>query len=185
MMLQPHPTANLMRNACTRLCRHTQSTLCATQQGKPHPDCAVGYHHVWWTRVLKVRGLVQGHRNSHWHSNREPHTCSWGQMVWPNLHSHPQGPSSRKCWDEIKGILRLKLWNANIHLYTSHFMELQQKDNETLAAYVHCFKTVAWRCTFHIDTVAICIFVDGLWDAHTTAATIYERTLILCLKSSE
>ena len=29
-----------------------------------------------------------------------------------------------KCWDEIKGILRLKFCNANIHTYTSHFMEI-------------------------------------------------------------
>ena len=48
-----------------------------------------------------------------------------------------------KCWGEIKGILKLKLCNANIHTYSSHFMEIQQKDNETLAAYVHCFNTAA------------------------------------------
>ena len=39
-----------------------------------------------------------------------------------------------KCWDEISSILRLKVCNANIHTYTSGFMEIQQKDNETLAA---------------------------------------------------
>ena len=48
-----------------------------------------------------------------------------------------------KCWDEIKGILRLKLCNTNIHTYTSWFMEIQQKDKETLADYIHHFKTVA------------------------------------------
>ena len=48
-----------------------------------------------------------------------------------------------KCWDEIKGILRLKFCKANIHAYTSCSMEIQQKDNETLPAYVHCFKTAA------------------------------------------
>ena len=48
-----------------------------------------------------------------------------------------------KCWDEIKDILRLKLCNANIHTYTLRFMEMQQKDNETIAAYIHCFKTIA------------------------------------------
>ena len=45
-----------------------------------------------------------------------------------------------KCWDDIKGILRMKLYNANIHTYTSQFMEIQQKDNETHAAYIHHFK---------------------------------------------
>ena len=48
-----------------------------------------------------------------------------------------------KYWDEIKGILRLKLCKAHIHTYTSHFMDIQQKDNESLAAYIHCFKTAA------------------------------------------
>ena len=80
-----------------------------------------------------------------------------------------------KCWDEIKGILRLKLCNANIHTYTSTFMEIQQKDNETLAAYIHCFKTAAKWCAFDNDTVTIHIFVKGLGDVHTTTAKIYKR----------
>ena len=46
-------------------------------------------------------------------------------------------------WDEIKGILRLKLCNANFHTYTSCFMEIQPKDNENLADYIHHFKTAA------------------------------------------
>ena len=33
--------------------------------------------------------------------------------------------NSEKTWDEIKDLLRLKLCNANIHIYTSHFMEIQ------------------------------------------------------------
>ena len=48
-----------------------------------------------------------------------------------------------KCWDEIKSIWRLKLCNANIHTYTSRCMEIQQKDNETLAAYMHHLKIAA------------------------------------------
>ena len=31
-----------------------------------------------------------------------------------------------KSWDEIKDLLGLKLCNADIHTYTSHFMEIQQ-----------------------------------------------------------
>ena len=42
-----------------------------------------------------------------------------------------------KCWDELKGILGLKLWNTNIHTYTSCLMEILQKDNKTLTTYVH------------------------------------------------
>ena len=30
-----------------------------------------------------------------------------------------------KCWDEMKGILRLKIYNVNIHTYTSSFMDIQ------------------------------------------------------------
>ena len=48
-----------------------------------------------------------------------------------------------RCWDEIEGILRFELRNANIHTYTSHFMEIQQNDYETPAAYIHHFKTAA------------------------------------------
>ena len=62
---------------------------------------------------------------------------------------------TEKCWEEIKGILRLKICNANIHTYTSHFVKTQQEDNETLAAYIHHFKTAAKSCAFDNDTVAI------------------------------
>ena len=34
--------------------------------------------------------------------------------------------NSDKSWDEIKDLLRLKLCNADIHTYTSCFMEIQQ-----------------------------------------------------------
>ena len=67
-----------------------------------------------------------------------------------------------KCWEEIKGFLRLKLCNADIHSYTSCFIEIQQKDDETLTAYIHHFKTTAQWCVFHNDTVAIHSFVKGL-----------------------
>ena len=51
-------------------------------------------------------------------------------------------------------------------------MEIQQKDYETLAAYIHCFKTAVKQCAFDNDTAAICIFVKGLQDVHTTTAKI-------------
>ena len=52
-------------------------------------------------------------------------------------------------------------------------MQVQQKDNET--NFFHHFKTAAKWCAINTDTVAICIFVKGLWDEHTTAAKIYEK----------
>ena len=64
-----------------------------------------------------------------------------------------------KCWDDIRDILHLKLCNVNIHTYTSYFMEIQKRDTEILAEYVHCFKTEAKKCYFNSDTAAIPIFV--------------------------
>ena len=40
--------------------------------------------------------------------------------------------NSEKTRDEIKDLLRLKLFNAYIHTYTSHFMDIQQWENELL-----------------------------------------------------
>ena len=54
-------------------------------------------------------------------------------------------------------------------------MEIQQKDIETLAAYVHCFKTAAKWYAFDNDTGAIGIFVKGLLDVYTTRAKMYEK----------
>ena len=61
-----------------------------------------------------------------------------------------------KCWDELNGILQVKLSNANIHTYTSHFMDIQRKDHETVAAYIHHFKTAANQCTFDNDHPHFC-----------------------------
>ena len=69
-----------------------------------------------------------------------------------------------------------------------HFMEIQQRENETLAAYIHQFKTEVKRCDFNSDTTTICIFVQGLWDAHNIAAKIYEKepqTLLEVIKLEE
>ena len=43
-------------------------------------------------------------------------------------------------WEEIKDSLQLKISNADIHTSISHFMDIQQTDKESLAAYVHRFK---------------------------------------------
>ena len=44
-----------------------------------------------------------------------------------------------KTWEEIKDSLHLKLCNSDIHTSISHFMDIQQKEKESLAAYVHLF----------------------------------------------
>ena len=48
--------------------------------------------------------------------------------------------NSNKTWDEIKNCLHLKIYNSDIHTSVSHFMEIQQKERESLAAYIHHFK---------------------------------------------
>ena len=51
--------------------------------------------------------------------------------------------NSDKFRDEIKNLLWLRLYNADIHTYTSCFMEIQQQEMESLAAYIHWFMTEA------------------------------------------
>ena len=55
------------------------------------------------------------------------------------------------------------------------FYEIQQKQKESLAMYIHHFKREAKRCNFTNNTATIRIFVKGLKDTHTLAARIYEK----------
>ena len=48
--------------------------------------------------------------------------------------------TSQKTWEEIKDSLHLKISNADINTSISHFMDIQQTEKESLAAYVHQFK---------------------------------------------
>ena len=145
------------------------------ERGKPHLDIAAGYPHIWWIRLLIVRGLIHGHRNCCWHFNTELHVSSWGQIMQLTHTLICEALQAGKCWDEIKGNLRWKLCKPNVHTYTLPFMEIQWKDNETLVAYVHCFKTAAKQCAFDNDIVSIRNFAKWLWDTHITAAKIYEK----------
>ena len=56
-------------------------------------------------------------------------------------------------------------------------MDIQQKDKESLAAYIHRFKREAKRCNFTNNAATIRIFVKGLKNAHTLAAHVYEKRL--------
>ena len=44
-----------------------------------------------------------------------------------------------KTWEEIKDSLCLKICNLDIHTFISHFMDIRQKEKESLAAYIHQF----------------------------------------------
>ena len=54
-------------------------------------------------------------------------------------------------------------------------MEIQQKEKESLAAYIHHFKREASRCKFDNDAATIRIFIKGLKNAHTLATRVYEK----------
>ena len=54
-------------------------------------------------------------------------------------------------------------------------MEIQQKDKESLAAYIHRFKREAKRCNFTNNAATIQIFIKGLKNAHTLAARVYKK----------
>ena len=48
--------------------------------------------------------------------------------------------ASGKCWNDIKDLLHLKICNADIHTSMSCFMEIQQKETESLATYISLYK---------------------------------------------
>ena len=96
--------------------------------------------------------------------------------------------TAQKTWEEIKDSLQLKISNVDIHTSISHFMDIQQMDKESLAAYVHRFKCEANRCKFNNDTATIRIFLKGLKNAHAIATKVYEKgpqTLVETIKEVE
>ena len=80
-----------------------------------------------------------------------------------------------KTWEDIKDCLCLKICNSDIHMSISYFMEIQQKEKEALAAYIHHFKREASRCKFDNDATTIRIFIKGLKNAHTLGTRVYEK----------
>ena len=48
--------------------------------------------------------------------------------------------TSGKSWEDIKDLLQLKICNSDIHTSICHFMEIQQKEKESLTTYIHHFK---------------------------------------------
>ena len=89
-------------------------------------------------------------------------------LIWEALTLH-------KTWQEIKDSLHLKICNSDIHTSISCFMDIQQKEKESLAAYIHHFKWEASRCKFDNDTTNIRIFMKRLKNAHTLATKVYEK----------
>ena len=80
-----------------------------------------------------------------------------------------------KTWEDIKDSLHLKICNSDTHTSISHFMDIQQKEKESLAAYIYHFKREASRCKFDNDATTIRIFIKWLKNAHTLATRVYEK----------
>ena len=78
-------------------------------------------------------------------------------------------------WHHIKEQLCNRLNNASIDTYTSRFMEIQQKDSETLTAYIHRFKKEAKHCNFNSHPAKIRIFLKGLTNSSRIAPSVYEK----------
>ena len=78
-------------------------------------------------------------------------------------------------WHHIKEQLHNHLNNASIHTYTSRFMEIQQKDSETLTTYIHRFKKEAKHCDFDSHPAKIRIFLKGLINSSRIAPSVYEK----------
>ena len=54
-------------------------------------------------------------------------------------------------------------------------MEIELKEKESLATYIHCFKRKASRCKFNTDAATITIFIKVLRNVHTLATRVYEK----------
>ena len=96
--------------------------------------------------------------------------------------------ASNKTWYEIKDSLHLKICNLDIHTSVSHFMKIQQKEKESLTAYIHHFKREASRCKYNNNAATIRIFTKGLRNAHTLATRVYEKgpqSLADCIREVE
>ena len=76
-----------------------------------------------------------------------------------------------KSWEELKDLLRLKLFNTNIHTYTSLFMDTQLWEKESLAA----LKSEVQRCNLTNDADTIRIFCQSIKNAYSLATCIYEK----------
>ena len=80
-----------------------------------------------------------------------------------------------QAWPDIKEQLCNCLNNASIHTYTSRFMEIQQKDSETLTAYIRRFKKEAKHCNFDSHPAKIRIFLKGLINSSKIAPGVYKK----------
>ena len=78
-------------------------------------------------------------------------------------------------WHHTKEQLHNCLNNASIHTLTSRFMEIQEKDSETLTTYICRFKKEARHCDFDSHPAKIRIFLKELIISSKIAPSVYEK----------
>ena len=81
---------------------------------------------------------------------------------------------SGESWEGIYYALNYVMLSY-IHTYISLFMDIQQWEKESLATYIHRFKTEAKRCNFTNNATTIRIFIKELKNAHSLATCICKK----------
>ena len=155
-------------------CRHADEPIHAAMQQYTDTLCTIQQQMNLGTSLLKDIPIFDGWdtmKLEDWYSNACLAVAKSCDLTHTSIHEALQ---AGKCWDDIRDILCLKLCNVSIHTYTLHFMEIQQRDNETLAAYVVHFKMKAKWCDFSSDTTTISIFVR-VSGVHTTLQQRYMK----------
>ena len=155
--------------------KYIDALMYHTATNEHHYIITLRHPHIWWIGHHKVRRLAQWYWDGSWHLEGELSMPGWGQITWLNLHSHMWGTPIWEVLGRHKGYTSFKTLQCKHAYLHITFMEIQQRDNKILTAYVHWFKTEANQCDFNSDTIAICIFVKGLWDVHNITAKIYEK----------
>ena len=120
----------------------------------------------------------QGHKLDNWLAHIENAAAIVEEnkvMVAKGKARDPIKEHEDQPWPHIKEQLHNCLNNASIHTYTSRFMEIQQKDSETLTAYIHRFKKEAKHCNFDSHPAKIRIFLKGLINSSKIAPGVYEK----------
>ena len=103
-------------------------------------NTVTGHCHLQWAWFNKIRGMVNILETAADLTNE-----SWAKLAKAKSRGLTcrlvmETIKSETTWDEIKDLLRLKPHNANIHTNISCFMDIQQPEKESLAAYLHQFK---------------------------------------------
>ena len=144
MMLQPHLAPQPREGPVHKTMQAYMDILCAAQreasltmmmlQDIPMFDGQDSSNLEDWFMDIETTADILLESDTHL---AEVKSCGLAQTL---IHKATQ---AGKCWDEIKGILHLKLCNGNICTYTSHLWRYSRRIMKHHIAYIHHFKTAA------------------------------------------